>query len=125
LENAYLNNKERDMRKIWFVVFILGNSLYGMEEVVIEDQAFDTFASILSQMLLGVIFIAPAVTVGSLFALMRFDKELKTFLSSEQVGLSGKIDNLREQCLDISYNEKVLDLNAKREQLKQELERII
>jgi hypothetical protein len=111
------------MKRLGWLLF-LSIQVYGMEEITVESSNIETYASIVSQMLLGVIFIAPAVSIGSLFAFMRFDKELKSYLLDQQKQISQEIDQLRLKCLDIAYNEEVLDLYEKIDIIKRKIERI-
>ena len=111
------------MKWLGWLLF-LSIQVYGMEEITVESSDIETYASIVSQMLLGVIFITPAVAIGSLFAYMRFDKELKSYLMDQQMHIVEEIDQLRQKCLDVSFNDDVLELYEKIEHLKRKLERM-
>lgn len=114
------------MKSLFFVLVLWlgGVELFGMEELVVEDDASEMFASVGSQMLLGVLFVAPAVAIGSLFALMRFDKVHKAFLQDEIKLIDKQIDKLREECMKMEINPQSEELYKKLENLKKAYERV-
>lgn len=113
------------MKWFLFLSVSIAGKLFGMEEVVVQDDAFDTFASITTQLLLGVIFIAPAASIGGLFAMMRYDKALKSYLEEQEASIDAKIDALRDESLQIEYNEKILELESKRASIIKRMEELV
>jgi len=112
------------MKYLFFGLLLWGTQLFGMEEIKVEDGATEMLASIGSQILMGVIFVAPAIAIGSLFALMRFDKAHKAFLQHEIKEIDEEIDKLRDASLQVHINPEVERLYGKLEALKQAYERI-
>ena len=113
------------MKWFLFLSVVLAGRVFGMEEVVVQDDTFDTFASITTQMLLGIIFIAPAASIGGLFAMMRYDKALKAYLEEQEAFINDQIDALRDESLQIEYNEKILELETKRASIIKRMEELV
>ena len=116
------------MKKLFlYLVLIMAVSInvFAIEEVQIEESDFEVFASIASTVLYTVMIASSPVAIGSAFALMRYDKEVKVFLQNEISKIDHEINEMIEnEAVNIKINYEADVIQQKIYHLEEKLRRI-
>jgi len=112
------------IRAVLMTVLISGVAL-AETKLGADTGSADALKEGFEALLLSVIIAAPAVAIAAGVALLRFDKEAKTYFQNElRQADEAYADFLEKECVSVKYNDESLALLEEIEELEKQLRRL-